>query len=469
MAKTYLSGNVQLNFYNTLSRKKEIFKPVRKDGVGLYTCGPTVYNFVHIGNLRTYIFQDILKRALLYSGLHVRHVMNLTDVDDKTIQGARASGESLKIFTRRYEKIFKEDLKKLAIVSPEKFIRATEHIPAMIKTIALLLKKGAAYQKEGSVYFDISKFTPYGKLARLDVKGLHAGARVDADEYEKDEVRDFVLWKAVKKDEPSWQAPFGRGRPGWHIECSAMSLEYLGQPFDIHTGGVDLVFPHHENEIAQAEAAYGKQFVRFWMHGEHLLVDGEKMSKSLGNIFTLRDVESRGFSPTAFRYLVLGAHYRSKLNFTWDSLASAQHSYERLSRFILELKKKRGNTLAAENALYKFQKRFDTAISDDLNTPKALSVLWEMIHAYNATPIRFNPKSVREALYDFDRILGLGLRSVKREKIPARVAALAERREKLREEKKWKEADVLRTEMERLGWHIEDTSEGYRIKSKKRV
>lgn len=460
---------MQLKFYNTLTRKKEIFKPIRKDGVGLYTCGPTMYNFVHIGNLRTYIFQDILKRALLYSGLHVRHVMNLTDVDDKTIQGARASEESLKTFTRRYEKIFKEDLKKLTIVSPEKFTRATEHIPAMIAMISALLKNGTAYQKDGSVYFDVSKFALYGKLARLDIKGLRSGTRVDTDEYEKDEARDFVLWKAAKKNEPSWKAPFGRGRPGWHIECSAMSLKYLEQPFDIHTGGVDLIFPHHENEIAQSEAAYGKQFVRFWMHGEHLLVNGEKMSKSLGNIVTLRDVESRGFDSLAFRYLVLGAHYRSKLNFTWDSLSSAARSLERIAQFVLKLKRERARTRTAKNTLYKFQKQFIEAISDDLDTPKALSIIWEAIHAYNEMPARFNPKAVRETIYDFDRVFGLGLKRVTAEKIPARVTILAKRREKLREEKKWKEADVLRNTLEELGWVIEDRAEGYKLKSKKRV
>ena len=298
-----------IKLFNTLSRKKEIFKSIRKNRVGLYTCGPTVYNYAHIGNLRTYIFEDILRRTLRYAGYDVKHVMNITDVDDKTIAGAQKEKIILKSFTRKYEKIFKDDLKKLNILSPSLFARATENIDIMIDDIKKLQKNGFAYEREGSVYFDVSKFKTYGKLARLDKSGLKIGARVEQDEYTKDEAQDFVLWKARKDSEPAWKSPFGLGRPGWHIECSAMATYYLGQPLDIHSAGVDLIFPHHENEIAQAEAANKKSFVRYWLHGEHLLVTNQKMSKSLGNIFTLRDIDEEKIDAVAFRLLGLGGSY----------------------------------------------------------------------------------------------------------------------------------------------------------------
>src|SRR3989344_5943968 len=317
---------VDIKLYNTLTRKKELFKPLKKGVVRMYTCGPTVYGYVHIGNFRSFIFEDILRRVLQTRSYKVKHIMNVTDVDDKTIIASQKAGKELGEFTKFYEKTFEEDLKKLNILSPTKpLARATEHIPEMVALIQKLLQRKYAYEKDGSVYFDVSRFARYGKLAHLDKKGLKAGARVDVDEYAKNAAQDFALWKAKKDGEPSWPAPFGEGRPGWHIECSSMSLTYLGQPFDIHAGGVDLIFPHHENEIAQSEAAIGKPFVRYWLHGEHLLVDGHKMSKSLGNAFTLRTLEEKGFSPLDFRYLTLSAHYRSKLNFTWQSLEIHTH------------------------------------------------------------------------------------------------------------------------------------------------
>ncbi|MEK9175107.1 MAG: cysteine--tRNA ligase, partial [Patescibacteria group bacterium] len=276
-----------IKLFNTLTRKKEIFKPIHKGHVGFYACGPTVYNYAHIGNLRTYIFEDVLKRTLQSAGYTVNHIMNITDVDDKTIMASVKEKVSLKTFTKKYESFFKDDLKKLNIIFPTKFVRATEHIDQMIIDIGKLKKKKFAYEKDGSIYFDVSKFKSYGNLSRLNKKGLRDGASIDQDEYAKEDAKDFVLWKARKDNEPFWQSPFGQGRPGWHIECSTMATHYLGQPIDIHAAGVDLIFPHHENEIAQAEAINKKQFVKYWMHGEHLLVDSKKMSKLLGNIFTL--------------------------------------------------------------------------------------------------------------------------------------------------------------------------------------
>src|SRR3990167_6437832 len=284
-----------LKFYNALTRKKQIFRPLHNKRVGLYTCGPTVYNYAHIGNWRTYVFEDVLKRTLKYNGCKVKHVMNITDVEDKIIRGAKKTGKEIYEFTEPYEKAFYTDLKKLNIEKAHRYPKAPAHIPEMIKIISALLKKGLAYKTAGSGYFDISKFKKYGRLSGVKSRELKAGTRVDADEYTKEEAEDFVLWKKAEAGEPWWRAPFGEGRPGWHIECSAMSMKYLGKTFDIHAGAVDLIFPHHENEIAQSEGASGKKFVNYFIEGEHLLVDGKKMSKSLGNIFNLRDVESKGF------------------------------------------------------------------------------------------------------------------------------------------------------------------------------
>lgn len=458
-----------VKLYNTLSRKKEIFRPIRKDRVGLYTCGPTVYNFVHIGNLRTYVFQDILKRTLEYAGYGVKHVMNTTDVDDKTIKGSQEAGKPLKEFTRFYERVFLEDLKKLNINLPSVLTRATEYIPEMIKLVQKLLKKKIAYQKEGSVYFDISRFKSYGKLARLDKKGMRAGVRVDADEYAKDQVEDFVLWKGKKPDEPSWKTPFGEGRPGWHIECSAMSMKHLGQTFDLHTGGVDLIFPHHQNEIAQSEATTGKKFVRYWVHGEHLLVEGKRMAKSLRNFFTLRDIETKNFNPLGYRYLVLTSHYRSRLNFTWESMQAAENSLERLYEFVRELKVESVPNLV-RNRVFRtkfgtFEKNFTKAIFDDLDTPKALAIIWKIIRDYRKNPEKFDSKNVLEILFRFDEILGLKLKNVKKEAVPQEIAALVKKREELRESKRWKEADELRASILKKGFIVEDASQGPIVKS----
>lgn len=458
-----------VSLYNALTRKKEVFKPIRKDFVGLYTCGPTVYNFVHIGNLRTYIFEDILRRTLEYAGFHVRHVMNITDVEDKIIREASAAGKNLAEFTAPYEKAFYDDVKKLNILRAWKYPKATRHIRDMISLITILLKKKRAYTADGSVYFDISRFSQYGRLSQIKKRSLKTGARVNADEYTKHEAQDFVLWKAAKPNEPSWPAPFGRGRPGWHIECSAMSMKYLGVTFDIHAGGVDLLFPHHENEIAQSEGATGKTFTRFFVEGEHLLINREKMSKSLGNMFTLRDIEDKNINPFAFRYLTLTAHYRTKLNFTWKSLAAAEQSLKKLYEFVRYLKGEIRRTRERKkkiksSALWK--KKFDAAISRDLDTPGALAIVWNLIHEINKNPHAYHPKEILKLLYEFDAILGLGLKKISPEKIPQEIIDLAARREGYRKEKKWQEADTVRNEIEKQGWVLDDTPEGTKIKTR---
>lgn len=434
---------------------------MRKNWVGLYTCGPTVYNFAHIGNLRTYIFEDILRRALEYAGFKVRHVMNITDVEDKIIRDSKKEGKDIFEFVKPYEKGFYEDLAKLNIKKAWKYPKATGHIPEMIKIIQSLLKRGFAYKSGGSVYFAISKFRSYGKLSRLSFRELKAGARVDTDEYAKEDVQDFVLWKGKKSGEPSWPAPFGGGRPGWHIECSAMSMKYLGSTFDIHGGAVDLIFPHHENEIAQSEGATGKRFVRFFIEGEHLLVNGEKMAKSLGNFFTLRDIESKNFNPLAFRYLVLTSHYRSKLNFTWDSLRAAQNSLERIYDFVRVVSLACHKMWQAKLTTQK--RRFEKAVFDDLDTSKALAIVWNLVHQYNKTPDRYDPKAVLELLYDFDKVLGFGLKEIKPEKIPAKILELVKKREEYRKAKNWSEADKVRKEVKSQGYIVEDTAIGPKV------
>ena len=458
-------SRVKLKLYNTLSQRKEAFNPIRKDWVGLYTCGPTVYNFAHIGNLRTYIFEDILRRTLEYAGYKVRHVMNITDVDDKIIRDAQKSGKSIFEFVKPYEKAFFDDLKKLSIEKAWKYPRATSHVREMTGIIQKLIRRGVAYQMGGSVYFDISKFKSYGRLARLQLKKLKTGTRVDLDEYTKKDVQDFALWKERKSGEPFWKTPFGKGHPGWHIECSAMSMKYLGTTFDIHTGGVDNIFPHHENEIAQSESATGKKFVRYWIHSEHLLVNGEKMSKSLGNIFTLRDIESKSFNPLAFRYLTLTSHYRAKLNFTWESLAAAENSLNRLYDFVKSLKAERRNPHNYYRGFASIVKRdLDKAILNNLDTPRALAVIWNLIRQYHKNPERFNPRETLKLLYNFDKVLGLGLKSIQPETVPQKIRVLVKKREDYRKNKLWGKADEIREEIKKLGLIVEDTYLGPNLK-----
>ncbi len=454
-----------LTFYNYLSRKKEVFKPMRRGAVGLYTCGPTVYNYAHIGNLRTYVFEDVLRRALEYAGYKVKHVMNITDVEDKIIRDSQKAGMSLEDFTEKYTKSFYGDIKHLGILPAWKYPKAAAHIKEMTALINALLKQDIAYSAEDGIYFDISKFKNYGRLSRVKERSLKAGARIAADEYAKHEAQDFALWKFKRGSEPSWKAPFGEGRPGWHVECSAMSMKYLGKTLDIHAGAVDLIFPHHENEIAQSEGATGKPFARYFIEGEHLLVDGKKMAKSSGNFFTLRDIETKGFNPLAFRYLILTAHYRSKLNFTWESLGAASEALERLYDFIRELKSTSRTTNKKSNSeiVAKFKSDFDKSISNDLDTPKALATVWGLVRAYRKNPSNIGSREILKSLQEADKVLGLNFTAVKVDKISAAIIALAAEREKYRKEKNWAKADRIRDKLAGLGWHVKDTANGPKL------
>ena len=450
----YYNIVIMLKLYNYLTRKKTPFKPLKRGCVGLYTCGPTVYNYAHIGNLRTYVFEDVLRRTLEYAGYKVKHVMNITDVDDKIIAGAKKAGKNLGDFSRPYKKDFFKDLDKLNIKKAWKYPEATKHIPEMMKIAERLLRRKIAYPAKDGVYFNISNFKSYGRLANPK-----PGDR-----------KDFVIWKYAKNGEPFWKSPFGPGRPGWHLECSAMSMKYLGSSFDIHAGGVDLLFPHHENEIAQSEGATEKKFVKYFVEGEHLLVDGKKMSKSLGSVFTLRDLEKREFNPLAFRYLALSAHYRSKLNFTWKSLEASQTGLDRIYEFVKALQQKSpfSPTLGVgspktpsvfPDAISAFQK----ALFDDLDTPKALAVMWTLIKNYNKSPNKYNPKDVLGALYAFDEVLGLGLKNAKAETPPESATKLLREREKARKAGNFKRADEIREAIRRLGWQINDAAGGSQL------
>ncbi|MEK6856889.1 MAG: cysteine--tRNA ligase [Nanoarchaeota archaeon] len=460
-----------VRFYNALTKKKQIFKPLKSRRVGFYTCGPTVYDYAHIGNLRTYIFEDVLKRVLEFNGYEVKHVMNITDVEDKIILASKKTKKNIFDFVKPYEKAFFENLKSLNIKKAWKYPKATRHIKDMIKIIETLLKKGLAYKIDDSIYFDIFKFKPYGHLSglknqKLSAKGGPAsgwktGARVNVDEYSKTNAKDFVLWKAVKVGEPSWNAPFGKGRPGWHIECSAMSIKYLGETFDIHAGAVDLIFPHHENEIAQSEGATGKPFVKYFIEGEHLLVNSEKMSKSLGNIHTLRDIEAKGFSPLAFRYLVLTAHYRSKLNFTWKSLEAAQNALEKLRETVLEIQKEAKKSAVSKTDFNKYYDKFLSYVNDDLKMPRALALLWKIVKSK-----KLDAKTKYNLIIDFDKIFGLNLDKIKTAKISLSVLKLVKEREKYRQENNFKKSDELRKKIRKLGWLVEDTPQGPKIKQK---
>jgi cysteinyl-tRNA synthetase len=429
-------------FFNTLTQKKEKFIP-RQGPVLIYSCGPTVYARAHIGNLRAFLFADLLVRYLRYRGYQTKWVMNITDVDDKTILGAEKAKVSLKEYTQKYEKLLFKDLRALNVFPADVYPRATQEITEIQKLVQKLYQKGYAYIRDGSVYFDISKFTDYGRLSHLDLQGLKPGARVDVDQYNKEAPADFVLWKKKKEGEPFWILELANqqlpGRPGWHIECSAMAMKYLGPTIDFHLGGVDLIFPHHENEIAQSEAVTGKPFVRFWLHNEHLLVEGEKMSKSLGNFYTLEDLEKQGYSPAAFRYLCLQTHYRSKMDFSFRALEAA-------SRVLTEIKRLR----VRRNERYhpKEKEAVLKALDDDLNTPRALSLLHE---------------SNNFALWqEFEPVFGLKIEEAQR-KNRRQAEKLLQERERLRAERRFQEADALRAKIQRLGYLVEDTEEGPRL------
>jgi len=440
-----------LKLYNTLTREKEEFKPLHDKEVGMYSCGPTVYNYAHIGNLKNYIFNDFVKRSLRFLGYKVKQVMNMTDVDDKTIKASQKEKTSLKVLTRKYEKSFLSDLHELNISYPDIIVRATEHIKEMVELVKVLLKKGYAYRANDGIYFSISKFKDYGKIAQLE-KMKDTKERIINDEYDKENAHDFVLWKFYTPEDGDifWETEIGKGRPGWHLECSAMSMKYLGETFDIHTGAVDLIFPHHTNEIAQSEAATGKQFVKYWMHGGFLTIKKGKMSKSIGNVFYLKDLKEKGFLPLHYRYMCLTAHYRASLIFAIENLEAAKNSYERLKKIISEIKddKKTNKKYLAE---------FEKAISDDLDMPNALAVLWEMLRDEKA-------EGKLNAVKKMDEVFGLKLLEKEKIQIPREIKKLMQEREEARKSKDWKKADKLRNEIKAKGFLISDMEKGAEIK-----
>jgi cysteinyl-tRNA synthetase len=459
-----------LKLHNTLTGAEEEFHPLEEGVVRFYTCGPTVYDYAHVGNFRTFVFQDLLRRYLEYLNYQVVHVMNITDVDDKTIQNARKQEMSLKEYTAKYTQDFLDDCKKLRIALPQIMPKATEHIPEMVALIQKLEEKGCTYRKDGSVYFNISRFPGYGKLSKTDFSGAQSGTRVDSDKYDKENARDFVLWKAKKEGEDFWETGIGPGRPGWHIECSAMSMKYLGQTFDIHCGGVDLIFPHHENEIAQSECATGQPFVRYWVHPEFLIVEGEKMSKSLGNFYTLRDLLAQGHASESIRYLLLSVHYRKQLNFTADGLRQAQASIQRLEDFILRAREKATPEPASpdfEQEVNSARERFKEAMDDDLNTSAALAVVFEFVRStyQKNSQNEFGGGDARLALEfinEIDRVLNI-IRP-KSELLDEEIAAQIEARQAARRRRDFAEADRIRNWLLSKGILLEDTREGVRWK-----
>ena len=454
---------------NTLTRRQEEFVPLESGHARMYTCGPTVYNFAHIGNFRAYVFEDLLRRWFKFKGYRVTQVMNLTDVDDKTIRDSQKAGKSLAQFTAMYAQAFFEDIRTLNIEPAEHYPAATAHIPEMISIISTLMEKGYAYRSEdGSIYFSIDKWPSYGKLAHLDREGMRSGVRISSDEYEKENVADFALWKAwdEKDGDVAWESPWGRGRPGWHIECSAMSQKYLGASFDIHTGGIDNIFPHHEDEIAQSEAANGRPFATYWMHCAHLMVDGRKMSKSQGNFHTLRDVLARGYSGREVRYELLATHYRAPLNFTFGSLDAARTALRRVDEFLTRLADAAvGNAGSGKlPAWAKVQAdHFEAAMDDDLNVSAALAALFDVIREGNAA-LDSNALSKEEAVALLELLKRwngvLGVLEKPAEDIPATVQDLLLRRQAARSQKEWKLSDLLRDEILALGWIVKDTPKG---------
>jgi len=449
-----------LKLYNTLTRKKEEFKPIKKAQVGIYSCGPTVYWYQHIGNLRTYIFSDILKRVLKYNGYKLKDVMNVTDVghltsdsdegEDKMEKAALREGKKAEDIANFYLKVFRDDFKKLNIIEPKIWSKATEHIKEQIDLIKILEKKGYTYKTSDGIYFNTSKFKDYEKFAKLNIKGLEAGKRIDLGE--KKNKTDFALWKFSEepgKRQQEWKSPWGIGFPGWHIECSAMSMKYLGEHFDIHTGGIDHIPIHHTNEIAQSEAATGKKFVNYWLHGAFLTFKGEKVSKSKGGLYTIAELEELGFKPLDYRYLVLSAQYRSNLDFTLDNLKNAQNSYERLKNIIAEIKDDKKTNK-------KYLEKFEKAMNDDLNTPEVLQVLWKLLRDEKA-------EGKINTIAKMDEVFGLDLLKKEKIVITNNIKKLVDEREDARKNKDWKKADEIRDKINKLGYNISDTNEGPKI------
>ncbi len=470
----------EIQVHNTLSGKIEPFVPLKPDVVHMYTCGPTVYDFAHIGNFRTFIFQDILRRFLKLRGFKLTHVMNLTDVDDRIIANAAAAGIGIREYTEKYVQAFFDDCRTLSVESPEHWIRATENIDSMVTLIQKLQKKTYTYDSEGSVYYRIAKFKDYGKLSKIDLSGIQAGARVDNDRYEKESVRDFALWKAPKPGEHFWETAIGPGRPGWHIECSAMAMKFLGETIDIHTGGIDLAFPHHENEIAQSEAATGKPFVRYWLHAEHLLVEGEKMSKSAGNFFTLRDLFGKGYKPSALRFALASVPYRRQLNFTFDGLQQATSSVERLRNFVARLKNEKfpaGKQKGMAERIAKAAGDFDAALSDDLNTAQALAAMFDFVREANIAMDKGEfrsgeVKAAQEFLTTFDKVFAV-LEDNDADKLKAlgydtgadtasdgEIEKLVAERQSARQRRDFAASDRIRKQLSDRGIILEDTKDG---------
>ncbi|HUV46537.1 MAG TPA: cysteine--tRNA ligase [Candidatus Bathyarchaeia archaeon] len=464
-----------LKIFNSLSRKVEVFKPNKYPQVGMYTCGPTVYDFAHIGNFRTYILSDIVQRTLKYLGFRVKSVMNITDVghltsdadtgEDKLEKGARREGKTAWDIAEKYTKIFLSDAKKLNILAPTVLCKATDHIKEQVELVRKLEEKGYTYKTSDGIYFDTSKFPNYAKLAKLDLKGLKEGARVEKNP-EKKNFTDFALWKFSpkgKKRDMEWMSPWGKGFPGWHLECSAMAMKYLGETFDIHLGGVDLKPVHHTNEIAQSEAVTGKKFVRFWLHGEFVLVDNKKMSKSKGNFYNLKDIEEKGFDPLALRYLYLNTHYRSKMNFTWKGLEGAQRVLDRLRENVGKWDKKKEHDYGLSTQAQKWNRMFKGELAEDLNMPGVLGALWLMIRDKQIPGWQ-----KYELLKDWDKVLGLKVDKEKKvEEVNEGSKKLIEKREKLRKQKKWQEADKIRKEIQAKGFIIKDTSKGTVVEERK--
>jgi cysteinyl-tRNA synthetase len=470
----------EIRLHDTLTNQLEELRPIHKGEVRMYTCGPTVYDFAHIGNFRTFVFQDILRRFLRSRGYRMMQVMNLTDVDDRIIQNAAAAGITIREYTEKYVQAFLEDMQALRLETPEEIVRATDHIEDMVTLIEKLQKKGLTYTSDGSIYYSIAKFPNYGKLSKIDLSGTQAGARVDVDRYEKADARDFALWKSPKPNEHFWETRIGPGRPGWHIECSAMAMKYLGDTIDIHTGGVDLAFPHHENEIAQSEAATGHTFVRLWMHAEHLIIDGEKMSKSLGNFFTLRDLFAKGQKPSTVRYLLLSVPYGRQLNFTQDSLKQAESSVERLRNFVARLKNDQfpaGSNPEMLKRSEKAENDFDAGLADDLNTAVALAAVFDLVRDVNTAMDRgdFRQQDAMRALAAMEKVDGIlavlvdddaetlkkfGAGGPRGEMNPGQVESLIEERNAAKKRRDFKRADAIRQQLADSGILLEDRKDG---------
>jgi cysteinyl-tRNA synthetase len=471
-AEKLISTQSRICFFNTLTRKKENFKPSEEKKVKMYTCGPTVYDFAHIGNFRAFLFEDLLKRWMVQRGFKVTHVMNLTDIDDKTIKGSQKQGVPLRQFTDFYVKAFFEDIKALNIEPADIYPKATDHIPEMVDLIKTLMTKGYAYRGEdASIYFSVCKFSNYGKMSKIKVDELKVGARVSQDEYTKEEAQDFALWKAWTPEDGDvyWETELGKGRPGWHIECSAMSMKYLGETFDIHCGGVDNMFPHHENETAQSEAATGKKVVNYWLHNEHLQVEGKKMSKRLGNCYTLRDLLAKGYDPIAIRYLLMSTHYRQQFNFTFEGLEAAKGAVERLKNFVRRLHDTDGKGSDGKVAAFieKAEVCFGGSMDDDLNIGIALASLFDFVREVNNlldanTVSKAEAADVGGLMMKFDAVLGIVGKVEVEEALAPDIDVLVQKREVARKAKNWKEADAIRAQLKTMGIVLEDTAQGIR-------